>query len=124
MRTHFPGALHEVRSAARFRLSVVSVWIPDEWRGRRRLREWESQDGFVGCIVFSTNSKGDEHMENKLASVAGAPVPDNQEQNLSTETKCPVSGGVRRHTAAGAPTNAGWWPDQLNLKILQTRLRL
>ncbi|MEO8097626.1 MAG: catalase/peroxidase HPI [Acidobacteriota bacterium] len=27
-------------------------------------------------------------------------------------------GGARRHTVAGAPTNAGWWPDQLNLKIL------
>jgi catalase-peroxidase len=32
---------------------------------------------------------------------------------MSTEAKCPV-----RHTAAGAQTNAGWWPDQLNLKIL------
>ncbi len=36
-----------------------------------------------------------------------------QEQNLSTEAKCPF-----RHTAAGAQTNAGWWPNQLNLKIL------
>jgi catalase-peroxidase len=34
---------------------------------------------------------------------------------MSTETKCPVS---HRHTAAGALTNAGWWPNQLNLKIL------
>jgi hypothetical protein len=32
MRTHFPGALHEVRSAALFPLSVVGVWISDEWR--------------------------------------------------------------------------------------------
>ena len=40
------------------------------------------------------------------------------EHNLSTETKCPVTGGARSHTAAGAPTNAGWWPNQLNLKIL------
>jgi catalase-peroxidase len=32
---------------------------------------------------------------------------------LSTEAKCPF-----RHTAAGAPTNAEWWPNQLNLKIL------
>ncbi len=30
----------------------------------------------------------------------------------------PGNGGPRRHTVAGAPTNAGWWPDQLNLKIL------
>ena len=37
---------------------------------------------------------------------------------MSTETKCPVSGGARRHTVAGAPTNADWWPNQLNLKIL------
>jgi catalase-peroxidase len=39
---------------------------------------------------------------------------ENQEQNLSTESKCPVSG--RRHAG---PTNADWWPNQLNLKILQ-----
>ena len=56
-------------------------------------------------------------MEKELTA-AGAPVPGHQEQNLSTETKCPVTGGARRHTAAGAPTNADWWPNQLNLKIL------
>jgi len=27
-------------------------------------------------------------------------------------------GGAHRHTLAGAPANAGWWPNQLNLKIL------
>jgi catalase-peroxidase len=32
---------------------------------------------------------------------------------MDTEAKCPV-----RHTVAGAATNAGWWPNQLNLKIL------
>jgi catalase-peroxidase len=37
---------------------------------------------------------------------------------LSTESKCPVAAVPRKHTVAGAPTNAGWWPDQLNLKIL------
>src|SRR5258707_1163420 len=60
-------------------------------------------------------------MEQKLTTAAGAPVPDNQEQNLSTETKCPFSGGARKHAIAGAPTNANWWPDQLNLKILHQR---
>ncbi|MGA8312791.1 MAG: catalase/peroxidase HPI [Terriglobales bacterium] len=34
---------------------------------------------------------------------------------MSTESKCPVMGGAHRHTAA---TNADWWPNQLNLKIL------
>ena len=37
---------------------------------------------------------------------------------MSDETKCPFSSGVWKHTAAGAPTNADWWPNQLNLKIL------
>jgi catalase-peroxidase len=32
---------------------------------------------------------------------------------MSTEAKCPFV-----HTAAGAATNADWWPNQLNLKIL------
>src|ERR1700674_3883845 len=57
-------------------------------------------------------------MENVVTTAAGTPVPDNQEQNLSTETKCPFSGGARKHAMAGAPTNASWWPNQLNLKIL------
>ncbi|MGA1993306.1 MAG: catalase/peroxidase HPI [Bryobacteraceae bacterium] len=57
-------------------------------------------------------------MEKELTTAAGTPVPNNQEQNLSTEGKCPVSGGAPRHTAAGAQTNAAWWPNQLNLKIL------
>jgi catalase-peroxidase len=37
---------------------------------------------------------------------------------MSTEPKCPFSGNARRHTAAGALSNADWWPNQLNLKIL------
>jgi catalase-peroxidase len=37
---------------------------------------------------------------------------------MSTEAKCPVTGGAGRHTAAGANNNAAWWPNQLNLKIL------
>jgi catalase-peroxidase len=55
-------------------------------------------------------------MEQEVTKTAAA-VPNN-EQSISGDIKCPVSGGPRRHTVAGAPTNAGWWPDQLNLKIL------
>jgi len=51
-------------------------------------------------------------MEKELTGTA-ATVPSNP-----TEAKCPVKVGPRRNTVAGAPTNAGWWPDQLNLKIL------
>jgi catalase-peroxidase len=37
---------------------------------------------------------------------------------MSTESNCPVSGDARRHMAAGAISNADWWPNQLNLKVL------
>ncbi len=37
---------------------------------------------------------------------------------MATEAKCPFSGGAGSHTVAGAATNASWWPEQLNLKIL------
>ncbi|MCU0228568.1 MAG: hypothetical protein MUF01_13105 [Bryobacterales bacterium] len=36
----------------------------------------------------------------------------------TTEAKCPFSGGSRIQAKMGAWTNADWWPDQLNLKIL------
>jgi catalase-peroxidase len=37
---------------------------------------------------------------------------------MSDEAKCPFSSGAVKHAAAGTPTNATWWPNQLNLKIL------
>ena len=58
-----------------------------------------------------------KHMEQEIKGTA-ASVPNN-EQSISGDIKCPMSSGPRRHTVAGAPvTSAGWWPDQLNLKIL------
>ena len=39
-------------------------------------------------------------------------------------TNCPFSSGARKHTVAGTPTNANWWPDQLNLKILHQHSQL
>ncbi len=52
-------------------------------------------------------------MEKELATAGGATVPQTQEQNLSTESKCPVAHGARRVQA-----NADWWPNQLNLNVL------
>src|SRR5208282_4629854 len=60
----------------------------------------------ISSQSFWASTKEDELMEKELAK---------QEQNMSTESKCPVMGGARRHTVA---TNADWWPNQLNLKIL------
>jgi catalase-peroxidase len=56
-------------------------------------------------------------MEKEVTGAAGATVLNGQEQNASTEAKCPVvHGGTRKGHAAY--TNAEWWPNQLNLKIL------
>ena len=52
-------------------------------------------------------------MEKKLATAAGASVSAEQAQTLSTESKCPVAHGARR-----PQSNADWWPNQLNLKVL------
>lgn len=37
---------------------------------------------------------------------------------MSNESQCPYSGASLKHTVAGTHTNADWWPNQLNLKIL------
>jgi len=52
-------------------------------------------------------------MEKKLAAAAGAAGPQTQQQANSTESKCPVAHGARRFQ-----TNADWWPNQLNLRVL------
>ena len=38
---------------------------------------------------------------------------------MSTDMKCPFAGAVLKATVAGARTNADWWPNQLNLNLLQ-----
>jgi len=37
---------------------------------------------------------------------------------MSDEAKCPFSGHAGSHTVSAAPSNATWWPNQLNLKML------
>ena len=37
---------------------------------------------------------------------------------MTTELKCPFSVSALKPTVAGARTNADWWPNQLNLKLL------
>ncbi len=40
---------------------------------------------------------------------------------MSTESKCPFSGGTGSQTVSAAPTNATWWPSQLNLRMLHSQ---
>ncbi|MDZ4813978.1 MAG: catalase/peroxidase HPI [Pseudomonadota bacterium] len=43
---------------------------------------------------------------------------------MSTELKCPFSGDAASHAVSGAPSNASWWPNQLNLRMLHQRSAL
>ena len=43
---------------------------------------------------------------------------------MSAEMKCPFPHTKLKPTIAGARTNADWWPNQLNLKILQQQSEL
>ncbi len=56
-------------------------------------------------------------MSESETKTPGPPIVDDQNA-MSGEAKCPFSNGARKHTVAGTPTNANWWPNQLNLKIL------
>jgi len=58
-------------------------------------------------------------MEKQFETAVGEPIPENQAQNGTGEAKCPFSSGSRSHAKAGVvPSNASWWPNQLNLKVL------
>jgi catalase-peroxidase len=61
-------------------------------------------------------------MDDAHANPAGASAPAHHEQTTSAESKCPVVG--HRHAATAAVTNADWWPNQLNLKILHQHSNL
>jgi catalase-peroxidase len=37
---------------------------------------------------------------------------------MTSESKCPFHGKTGSHAVAGGPSNATWWPNQLNLSIL------
>ncbi len=58
-------------------------------------------------------------MDNTDTLKAEVAVPANHGQPVvEPESKCPFSAPKLSNTAAGAWTNADWWPNQLNLKIL------
>lgn len=43
---------------------------------------------------------------------------DKHSSSSNGASNCPYLAAAHRHTAAGAFSNSGWWPNQLNLKIL------
>ncbi len=52
-------------------------------------------------------------MSNEKEVVASVPAPGSNGQKMSSESKCPVAHGARKFQ-----TNADWWPNQMNLKVL------
>ena len=38
---------------------------------------------------------------------------------MDGDSRCPVMGGHHAHKASAATSNQHWWPNQLNLKVLQ-----
>ena len=56
-------------------------------------------------------------MSDTTTTTPGPPIVDDQNAMLS-ESKCPVSHEARKPAMGGFRTNADWWPNQLNLKML------
>jgi catalase-peroxidase len=51
-------------------------------------------------------------------SKVGVHLTDHRKKPMSSEAKCPFSGDASKQPAPRARSNADWWPNQLNLKIL------
>jgi catalase-peroxidase len=62
-------------------------------------------------------------MSDSSAKNPGPPIVDDQNA-MSGDAKCPFTNGARKHAVAGSQSNANWWPDQLNLKILHQHSQL
>jgi catalase-peroxidase len=59
-----------------------------------------------------------------LIGETGSTMKGDRKETMTTEAKCPFSGDVRKHTVAGAPSSADWWPNQLKLGILHQQSSL
>ncbi len=51
-----------------------------------------------------------------LTTAHGNTMEDN---NTNSESKCPFTGEVLKHSAGGGTSNRDWWPNQLKLNILR-----
>ena len=54
--------------------------------------------------------------EEQFATAVGEPVHESKEQ--TNGAKCPYTAGVRQQAVTGSRSNADWWPNQLNVRIL------
>jgi catalase-peroxidase len=54
----------------------------------------------------------------EFGHAVGEPAPGNASQTATAVAKCPYLGAPRTTTMLGAKANSDWWPNQLNLKVL------
>ena len=92
---------------------------------------WKSLCSWTTAVAVIASMSWATHTVTVVAGESG-PLPQervqpadekpSQTKNSQANRKCPVMSSVgfapARHTAAGSMTNADWWPNQLNLKIL------
>lgn len=72
----------------------------------------------VAVLCLTTSGYGQNQVKSEKSE-----EKSKGEMKMADVSKCPVIGGsmkpaAERNTAAGGMTNADWWPDQLNLRIL------
>src|SRR5580698_6366338 len=64
-------------------------------------------------------SEEETKMASHINTPGGTTIPPQQDQPVAAGGKCQVTGACdNRHTLAGAHTNATWWPERLEVKIL------
>jgi catalase-peroxidase len=76
--------------------------------------------GLASCVMFCIANSVFAQDQTTTAQDGGKPTGDKKMDDVS---QCPVIGGAmrpatERMTAAGGMSNADWWPNQLNLRIL------
>ena len=54
----------------------------------------------------------------EVAVGEGVPAEEQHAAAAAAEAKCPFSAGIRSNAVNGTHTNADWWPNSLNVKIL------
>ena len=62
-------------------------------------------------------------MSERETKSPGPPIVDDQNA-MTGDAKCPFSNSAAKHTIHGTQSNANWWPNQLNLKILHQHSQL
>ncbi len=83
---------------------------------------WRFSPKYLVVAAMLAPATGFAQSPSKTSGSQPTPTTQKGDKPVENSSQCPVMGVVRsasaRHTAAGSMSNADWWPNQLNLKIL------